>query len=159
MEEPNNQESEIEDNNVLEKPKKPRTKAQEVAFLRAKEKRLENIKQRKEQIMPLKEKIQKINMTKPLSATPKVVEPELPPTTSNKSKQKPKAKYVPLEESESESESDEDEIVIVKKKPKKKNKKVVYLEESDDEEEYTRPMKSRPHYIQPSVPQYHIKFV
>ena len=154
MEETNNDslDKTPEQDDLLQKSKKPRTKAQQEAFDKVKQKRLENINIRKEQLLPLKAEINKINKTKAVSKTTEKPSP-IPPIENKIKKIK-----IPLEESD---DSEEEEIVIVRHKPKKKTKKVVYLEDSEDEEVIKKPVMQRQktEMINPIQNSYNIKFV
>jgi hypothetical protein len=111
---------------IIQKPKKPRSEKQLLAFEKAREKRVENAKIKKEKINEIKEKAKKMQLideskvsSQPIQAV--TTEPESEPVTPAKpviKKQKKKPNTTIIYQSDS-SDTDE-EIVIVKKKREKK---------------------------------------
>ena len=109
----NNQEIEEPDDNVLTKPKKPRSEKQQEAFKETMRKRAENIEIRKnEKLVKASEVL--INSKR----------------EQGYNKEFMKQVKKPVYQSESESE---EEIIIVKAKPKKKKVKKIIIEESDSD--------------------------
>ena len=133
---------------VFEKVKKPRTPAQVEAFLKAKAKRVEVAKFKKEEI----EKIKNVKQI-PSKEQAHVVK-----------EVKKKAVVAP----ESDDEEEEEEVVYIKKKkPVAKKRRVIYEEEEEEEEEVQvkptvldKPKKDV--YIQqqqPQLPVYRLRIV
>lgn len=139
-----------EDDNVLQKPKekKPRTAKQVEAFEKAKQKRVEVLKIKREKIQEIKASKPEI----PIKTTP-VPEPMKP------------AKTQIIEPKEEEEEDEEPQVIIVKKRPKKKKPIVIYEEDEEEDEEPPVPIlvqtKLARHQtvVQPIAPAYKIKFV
>lgn len=106
---------------TIQKPKKPRSEKQLLAFEKAREKRVENAKIKKEKINEIKEKAKKMQLIddKPIPEQPEQ-QPEQQPEPEKQviKKQKKKPKTTIIYESDS-SDTDE-ELVIVKKKKEKK---------------------------------------
>ena len=138
------------DDNVLQKPKKPRTAKQVAAFERAQQKRLESLEVKREQIKVKEDEIKEIKKTKPLTkAGEKIPKPAPVP--------KPK----PVKDESDDEE--EQQVIIVKKKPKKKKPIVIYEDsESEEEEPIIKPPKLKRQVVEtilPVSPTYHFKIV
>ena len=115
-------ESSSDSNDEVIKEKKPRkpfvmTEARKQAFEKARQKRDENLRLKKELRDRENEHIQLLK---------------------DKAKNKKEKKLNKLEKEikamSSESESEEEQIIVKKKKPKNKKKKIVYVSDSDDDE-------------------------
>jgi hypothetical protein len=125
----------LEDENILQKPKKPRTAKQIEAFEKGRLIRSENLKIKRDKIAEIKKEPIKKTVAKPAPAP----EP------------------IPAPDSES-----EEEVIVVKRKPKKKKKVIVFEDsESEDDAPPVKPPKltRQVSTITPIVPSYNIKFV
>jgi len=132
---------------IVLKPKKPRSEAQIKAFEKAREIRVENAKLKKEKIAEVKEQVKNRNK----------VEPQV--ITSPEPLQKKDKVNIPKTENLSTTASDDEpDIVIVKKK---KKPKVIYMEESDEEPpQIIKKKKEEPKVLEPVLvkPQTTIRF-
>jgi hypothetical protein len=119
------------DKQSIKKPRKPKTPAQLEQFEKIRLKRLDALKQKREE--------KKLEASKLLLDNGYIKKEDLP------SKEMPKQILTPhIDDDKTDSESDND-IIIVKKK-KKPKKKTIIIEESDDEEPeviYDKVKKSR----------------
>lgn len=155
------------DDDQLQKPrlptKKPRTQAQIEAFEKAKERRLQSLEVKRNQIKEKQEEIAAIKKTKPLTKAGEKLSKQEP-----KPKEEPKT--VKTEPEKEESEEEEEQIVIVKRPRPRKKKIIVYQdEESDDDEPVVKNTKPNPLLekagnakratVTPVIPEYRIKFV
>lgn len=114
----------VESNELIEKPKKPRSEKQLAAFEKARAKRVENAKIKHEKINEIKVKAKNMKLIdeeklidKPVEKS--VIESEKP--IIKKNKKKPKRTIIYQDDSTDSSSSDE-ELVILKSKAKTKNK-------------------------------------
>ena len=146
-----------DDENVLQKPKekKPRTAKQVEAFENAKQKRVEILKIKREQIQEIKASKPEIPVkTAPICQGPVSVARAVCETTKTTKKK--------VVEPVSDDEEEEQQVIIVKKKPKKKKPIVIY-EDSESEEDVPVPVpKPKRQVVETIVPvasSYKIKFV
>ena len=141
---------EEKDENMLQKPKKPRTAKQVEAFEKAKLKRQQSLEVKREQIKVKEDEIKDIKKTKPL-------------TKAGEKLSKTVIKTPAPVKQDSDSE-EEQQVIIVKKKPKKKKKPIVIYEDTDSEEEDQPPPPPKlkrqvAETIVPVPPTYHFKIV
>ena len=121
--------TEPDEDNVLQKPKKPRTIKQVEAFEKAKQKRVEVLKIKREKIQEIKASKPEIPLKKPEPAP------------------------------EPESEEDEIVVVRRKPKKKKKVIVIEDEESSEDEGPIVKPIKAKKPVVDPMPPIYNIKYV
>ena len=141
------EEKETEDN-VLQKPKKPRTAKQVAAFEKAQQKRLESLEVKREQIKVKEDEIKEIKKTKPLTKAGEKI---------------PKPAPAPKPVKDESDDEEEQQVIIVKKKPKKKKPIVIYEDsESEEDEPPVRQPKLKRQVVEtivPVPPTYHFKIV
>ena len=107
----------------IEKPKKPRSEKQLAAFEKARAKRVENAKIKKEKINEIKEKAKNMLLIDEVKSTDKPDDKPIVKTIEKpiikKNKKKPKTTIIYQDESS--SESDEEVVIVKSKKEKKKS--------------------------------------
>ena len=103
--------------NTIEKPKKPRSELQLLAFEKARAKRVENAKIKKEKIDEIKEKAKNMQLINE-KGNPSQPIPDDKPVEIKKNKKKPKKTIIYQDDS---SDTDEELVIVKSRKEKKKS--------------------------------------